>query len=412
MSDGRDQVAVYLDAVDHQPTRRVGVLARERSRSTSVIAFAYDRAWLARRDAFEIDPSLRLHEGDQHVAALPGVFGDAAPDRWGRMLMERREALIARRESRRPRRLDDWDFLVGVQDTSRMGALRLQRAGAFVADEPLSIPPSTELRTLEHWARQLEVGLPESQTDNDRWVAMLLAPGSSLGGARPKANFRGEDESLWIAKFPSREDRHDIGAWESVVHRLASLAGVTVSDARLLTLSSDYRTFCARRFDRAGGGRRLYASAMTLTGRNDHEQASYLDILEAIERFGARNSIAQDLEQLFRRVVFNVLTADRDDHLRNHGFLRTPLGWRLSPAFDMNPTPERHEHSLTLDGSVRLPDVEVVRDTATFYRLSAERADSIIGEVRDTVRHWRSVARETEIVRDEIERMEDAFALA
>ncbi len=186
MSDGRDRVAVYLDAVDHQPIHRVGVLARERSRSTSVIAFAYDSAWLAMRDAFEIDPRLRLHEGDQHVAALPGVFGDAAPDRWGRMLMERREALIARRESRRPRRLDDWDFLVGVQDTSRMGALRLQRDGAFVADEPLSIPPSTELRTLEHWARQLEVGLPESQTDNDRWVAMLLAPGSSSGGRGPR----------------------------------------------------------------------------------------------------------------------------------------------------------------------------------------------------------------------------------
>jgi len=407
----RDKVTVDLDAGELGPARTVGTLSRERAGAQSVVSFAYDPDWAADPAAFAIDPSLPLYEGEQYQPALPGVFTDAAPDRWGRTLLERREAVLARRRERPPRRLDDWDFLVGVNDAVRMGALRFAQEGdgAYVNDDPLSVPPSARLRELEHYARELEHGLPEATSDEDRWIAMLLAPGSSLGGARPKANFLGEDEALWIAKFPSQEDRHDVGAWEYVAWRLARGAGIEVPEARLLRLGSAYRTYCARRFDRAGEDRRLYASAMTLAGRRDRDAASYLDVARAIVDFGDPAAIEADLRQLFRRVVFNVLIADRDDHLRNHGFLRAPGGWRLAPAFDVNPSPHKGEHSLALDGSQHLPDLDVVRETAPLYRLAATEADETVAEVRRAVANWRGEAGQIGLPADEIERMAGAF---
>jgi serine/threonine-protein kinase HipA len=411
MTDQRDRLLVYLDAQEFAPMQRLGSLTRERAASRRVVSFAYEPQWLAASDAFALDPALPLYEGEQYSVTLPGIFSDAAPDRWGRTLLERREALMARRERRRPRRLDDWDFLVQVNDATRMGAVRLVRSdnGAFVDDAPLSVPPSTHLRELEHWARELEGGLPRATTDEERWISMLIAPGSSLGGARPKANFRGEDGALWIAKFPSQEDRHDVGAWEYVVTHLAADAGIDVPEAGLLRLGSTYRTFTARRFDRSGGSRRLYASAMTLAGKRDNDNASYLDIAQAIERSGDPGRIVADLEQLFRRAAFNVLVANRDDHLRNHGFLRSNRGWRLAPAFDVNPTPEKLEHALALDGTLRVPDIEVVRETAPLYRLSGASADEIVADVRRAVGGWRKAAGGIGIPREEIERLADAF---
>jgi serine/threonine-protein kinase HipA len=411
MTSRRDRVVVHLDAEELGPARAVGTLGRERAGSKSVISFAYEPDWVADSAGFAIDPSLLLYEGEQYPRALPGVFTDAAPDRWGRTLLERREAQAARREGRSQCQLDDWDFLVGVNDWVRMGALRFARAsdGAFVDDGPLSVPPSTRLRELEHWARELEHGLPQADSDEERWIAMLLVPGSSLGGARPKSNFLGDDGTLWIAKFPSREDRHDVGAWEYVVSRLARDAGIEVPEARLLRLGSTYRTFCARRFDRLGNSRRLYASAMTLVGGRDHDDASYLDVARAIVNFVDSAAIEDDLHQLFRRVVFNVLTADRDDHLRNHGFLRTSRGWRLAPAFDVNPSPHTREHSLALDGSLRLPDLDIVRETAPLYRLSAAQADEIVAEVRRAVARWPEEAHDADLPKDEIERLSAAF---
>jgi serine/threonine-protein kinase HipA len=411
MTDGRARVAVHLDAEELGPTRPVGTLSRERAGSKSVISFAYEAAWLADRAAFEIDPALPLYAGDQYPSSLPGIFSDTAPDRWGRTLLERREAQSARREDRRQRRLDEWDFLIGVNDGMRMGALRLAREGdgAFLDDEPLSVPPSAQLRELEQLARELEEGLPRAGSDEERWIAMLLAPGSSLGGARPKANFRDEDGALWIAKFPSREDRHDVGAWEFVVSRLAAAAGIEMPAARLLRLGTTYSTYCSRRFDRADRSRRLYASAMTMAGGHDHGDASYLDIARAIVNFVDPDAIEADLRQLFRRLVFNVLTADRDDHLRNHGFLRTGSGWRLAPAFDVNPSPYASEHSLALDASIRSPDLDLVRETAPLYRLSAAAAEEIVAEVRQAVSGWRTEARAVGLPEDEVERLAGAF---
>ena len=411
MSEEREEVFVYVDAAELGPKQKIGILGRERTRSRSIVSFAYDPLWVEATGSFAIDPSLTLFQGQQYRTDLPGIFTDVVPDRWGRTLMERREAILARREQRRPRRLDDWDFLIGVHDSTRMGALRLARPsdGAFMDNAQLTVPPATYLRDLEHWARELEEGLPSSASDHERWIAMLVAPGSSLGGARPKANFVGEDGALWIAKFPSRDDRHDVGSWEYMVTRLAAKAGIEVPDTKLLKLGSSYRTFCARRFDRIGDRRRLYASAMTLTGKRDGEDASYLDIAQAIGFFGDPSKIRDDLRQLFHRVVFNVLTSNRDDHLRNHGFLRFTGGWRLAPAFDVNPAPQKMDHVLALDATFRTPDLEVVRDTAPLYRLTAVQARQIVERVRSAVRGWRSVAIEFDIPKDEVEMMATAF---
>lgn len=408
----RDEVTVHLDAVDLGPDRTVGVLRRDRSGSRSVLSFAFAAAWLRSRETFAIDPTLGLYEGEQTLSALAGIFTDAAPDRWGRVLLERREALDARTTGRRPRGLDDWDFLMGVNDATRMGALRFARTGdgIYLDHGPLTVPPSTQLRDLEQAARLIDDGAPLGATDEARWLAMLVAPGSSLGGTRPKASFMDPDGALWIAKFPSGGDRRDVGAWEYVVTRLAHAAGIAVPEAQLQRLASSYRTFAARRFDRVQqGGRRLYASAMTLVGKRDGETASYLDVAEAIITFGDPSALDLDLEELFRRAVFNVMVANRDDHLRNHGFLRARGGWRLAPAFDLNPAPDKAEHTLGLNEGLHEPDLGVLTDTADLYRLSAARTTEIVGDVRRAVAGWRPLAREVEIARDEIDLMAAAF---
>ena len=411
MSPVRDRVTVHLDAAELGSRRPVGALARERSGAKSVISFEYDPRWAASPAAFPLDPALPLYEGDQYATELPGIFTDAAPDRWGRTLLERREALRARRGERRPDRLDEWDFLVGVDDRTRMGALRLELPGqdGFIAGDQLPIPPVARLRELEHWARELEQGLSEELSEEDRWVAMLVAPGSSLGGARPKASFL-DAGALWIAKFPSREDRHDVGAWEYVVADLAAGAGIEVPERHLLRLGVAHRTYCTRRFDRVGPERRLYASAMTLAGKRDNEDAGYLDIARAIAEYGAPATIESDLEQLFRRLVFNILVGNRDDHLRNHGFLRAAGGWRLAPAFDVNPSPAKLEHSLAIDAAVRAPDLDLARETARHYRLSAARAEQVVDEVSSAVARWPDLARRVELPGDEVERIGAAFA--
>lgn len=407
MSDGRDEVVVHLDAPELGGRRAVGTLSRERADAKSVISFAYGQEWLHASGSFAIDPMLMPYEGDQYLADLPGILTDAAPDRWGRVLQERREALMARREERRPRPLDDWDFLVGVNDETRMGALRVAHDGAFIDDEPLSVPPRARLRDLEYWARRVEEELPDEE--GDRWIAMLVAPGSSLGGARPKASFVDDDGALWIAKFPSREDRHDVGGWEYVVSRLAARAGIEVPEGARMRLGSEYQVYCARRFDREGGDRRLYASAMTMVAKRDHEDASYLDLAKAVVDHCDPEAIEADLRQLFRRVVFNVLTANRDDHLRNHGFLRTRGGWRLAPAFDVNPLLDKREHSLAFDDAGRLPDVDLVLETAKHYRLDRATAETIVREVREVLGSWAEEAREAELSRDEVDRFAEAF---
>lgn len=409
-SDQPTQVIAHLDAAELGAKRPIGVL-RVTGRARNVVAFTYARSWLEWPEAFPIDPGLPLVDQDQYVAAgaLPGIFSDTAPDRWGRTLLDRREVASAAEEGRRPRTLTEWDYLLGVSDAGRMGAVRLTvtpNSDLYLDDRSDAVPPFARLRDLEEASRDLERPGRSDGRDALKDLQLLLAPGSSLGGARPKVTYTAEDGSLWIAKFPSQADVREVGAWEYVLTELAAHAGINVSAHKLLTLGTTGRTYAARRFDREGENRRLFASAMTLIGRRDGDQASYLEIAMAIADHGAVGSIEKDLEELFCRVVFSVLVANRDDHLRNHAFIRSPAGWRLAPAFDLNPTPEKPFHTLALDERNSEPSLEIVRATADWYRLKVGRADEIIESVQATVATWPTLARGFRLAKHEISLIE------
>ncbi|MFM0399985.1 type II toxin-antitoxin system HipA family toxin [Paraburkholderia aspalathi] len=410
----RDAFKVFLDATELSSQQQVGTLYRQTARTDLPASFAYAKSWIDGRNAFMLDPRLELWTDEQYPPAKSaafGVFMDSAPDRWGRVLMERREAAAADREDRPMRNLQEIDFLLGVHDLTRVGALRFQDVdGHFLDNSADAAPPVTDLATLAYISLRIEEADIEKLPEYEQWLAMLIAPGTSLGGARPKANFTSLGNDLWIAKFPAKDDRYDIGAWEYIAHRLARKAGIWVPQSELKYVGTRYGTFCVERFDRREGSRRMYTSAMTLLERQDGESgAGYLDIAEYLADNGAQGHIDEDLAQLFRRVVFNVLMGNRDDHLRNHGFIREPSGWRLSPAFDMNPNPSKGEHALTLDGMSALPDLETAFDTAEFYRLDDTDARRIVAEVQDAVDTWREEAAALNLSRPEIQRMESVF---
>ena len=405
-----DSVDVWLDA-DHLERTRVGSLSHDRG----TLRFAYDAAWLRNPQSFALDPDLSLGEGTYFPNAEAGnfrIFDDSAPDRWGQTLMKRRETLAAKDEGRPARTLYAWDFLLGVEDVSRQGALRYRRPGedAFLAHEALSVPPLASLRDLEVVALEITAKRIDDLDALRRWLKVLVAPGASLGGARPKASFGDTDKSLWMAKFPARDDTRDIGAWEALAHQLAKQAGIEVPVSNLRRFSGDYHTFCVRRFDRSGSRRRFYASAMALLRKDQSEGTSYLELAEFLHTRGAKDHIAPDLEQLFRRVAFNVAVGNRDDHLRNHGFLLTPTGWRLSPAFDLNPNPERADHVLNLDEADNRPSLATVIATSEWYVPSRDRGVAIVEEVLRETRQWRAAANRLKIARADIELTAPAFA--
>jgi len=400
----KEELVVVLDAADPGPARPVGVLTRWPGH-TLAVGFAYAASWLrasSAAGAFAIDPTLPLVEGLLPVPGrrLPGILADTAPDAWGQALLRLREG----------RDLDDWGLLIGVADETRMGALRLRRGidGPFVSERDPAVPPVTALRTLQAAARRFEENPDAPGTDHA--IARLIAPGSSLGGARPKTNFRRPDGSVWIAKFPSRTDRLDVSAWEHVYARLARAAGIDVPETELLDVAGPARTFATRRFDRTPDGRRLYASALTLTGRTTTEGADYADIARAITANVAAASVRDDLAQLYRRMSFNVLAGNRDDHLRNHGFLRTAAGWRLAPAFDMNPAREMREHATAVNGRAIAPSATDVLAARIHIGLSEGAARAVIGEVAAAIGTWRDVAGRTGISRSEQEQVGVAFA--
>jgi len=408
------ELEVWLDC-DLCPMQRLGTLAHDRGQ----VRFHYDRAWLSQQDiAFAVDPQLSLDAGPffpKPEAGNFGIFLDSSPDRWGQTLMRRREALQARDERRVARTLYSWDFLLGVQDVTRQGALRFRfrDAEAFLADEALAAPPVTSLAELAAIAGELTRKDIDDLDRLRRWLAVLVAPGASLGGARPKANFRDREGALWIAKFPAHDDDRDIGAWEAVAWWLARQAGIDMPEAKAEQLGRGGRhTFCVRRFDRAAGAegrRRFYASAMTLLGKDTSEGTSYLELAEFLARRGDPGHLQADLEQLFRRVAFNVAVGNRDDHLRNHGFILEARGWRLAPAFDVNPNIDKAEHVLNIDDADNRPSLETVLATAPFYRLSLARAREIVGSVVDVVAGWEAVARRAGIARAEIAITASAF---
>ena len=410
MSPPDNVLEVWLDS-DLGPACQVGTLAHDRGQ----IRFHYDRDWLKDPRAFALDPDLSLDEHPFFPKPELGNFGiflDSSPDRWGQILMKRREALQAKDENRTPRTLYAWDFLIGVQDFTRQGALRFRRTGtdSFLGDEKMAAPPVTTLRELEAVAYQLSSRRIDDLDALRKWLAVLVAPGASLGGARPKANFTETDGSLWIGKFPARDDDRDVGAWEYVAHTLARKAGVDVPPAKLIRLNNDFHTFCIQRFDRVQGTRRFYASAMTLLRKEHSEGTSYLELAQFLRAQGDAAHADTDLAHLFRRVAFNVAVGNRDDHLRNHGFVLGETGWRLAPAFDVNPNINKAEHVLNLDDTDNRPSLETVLNTAAFYGLGDDQARQVVEEVAAAVDGWQDAARKAGIAGADINLGVGAFS--
>lgn len=418
------EVEIWADWHELGGASLMGVLRASEARGKEVFAFEYDHGWLKGESFRDLDPDLQLYEGPQYLDGEHrpnfGLFLDSSPDRWGRLLMRRREAAQARSEGRTERRLREIDYLLGVHDEQRVGGLRFRELAVGdawqCADPTMVTPPWTSLRELENASWQLQRDDAEDDPHYRQWLSLLIAPGSSLGGARPKAGVRDEQGELWIAKFPGRNDERDMGAWEMVAHRLAKEAGVEVAEARLERFGARQHTFLVRRFDRvpgAQGARRIhFASAMTLLGHNDGadhtEGASYLDLAELIIRQGAEPE--RDLRELWRRIVFSIAIRNTDDHLRNHGFLLTPGGWRLSPAFDLNADPDGRGLSLNITENDNALDFDVAREAAVYFRLEPREAGRVIDQVRRAVAKWREVALELGIGRAEVESMAVAFS--
>jgi serine/threonine-protein kinase HipA len=397
----------------------VGVLYAQGYRNKEIISFEYDDAWISKKDSRLLDPNLQLFRGRQYPPIdMPayGMFSDTAPDRWGRFLMRRRESVHARIENRPERVLSESDFMLGVYDPARMGALRFKTEdnGAFLAsDVSDSTPPWIRLRELEEAARHIEVDLPTDQ--EERWLRILFAPGSSLGGARPKASVVDPEGNLWIAKFPSYRDGEDSGAWEACVHRLALDSGLDVPEARMERFSSRGSTFLVKRFDRAPGTQRIhFASAMTLLGKKDGASAadgtSYLKLVEFIRAYGSQP--AKDLAELWKRIVFSIAVSNTDDHLRNHGFLLGPSGWRLSPLYDVNPDPQGTGLTLNISEHDNSLDFGLALENAPYFLLREARARSLLAEVLESVARWESAAAGCGISRPSMSRMKRAFRLA
>lgn len=415
MSANSRSFDVYADWIGLGSATRLGTLLVQVPRGKEVFSFEYDESWLHQNDNRVLDPELRFYKGPQYTASERpnfGLFLDSSPDRWGRVLMRRREAILARKEGRALRRLGESDFLLGVYDKNRMGALRFREIGTEdfqSADRAMAAPPWSTLRDLEY-----ACFLAEHEEDDEKldpWLAMLIAPGSSLGGARPKASVVDEKGELWIAKFPGKGDELDSGAWEMLAAELASVAGIEMSKCKLDSFSKRGSTFLTKRFDRVGEGRVHFASAMTLLGRKDGDDAeagaSYLELAELILRFGSRPEV--DLRELWKRIVFSIAVANTDDHLRNHGFLLDSKGWRLSPAYDINPSPDSAGLSLAIDEHDNSLDFGLALSVAQYFRLTKPEALSIIESVRGTVSTWRERAKVLGIRKNEIDRMEGAF---
>lgn len=412
----KKEIQVYAHWQGLEEPSLMGVLSVSPAKGKESFSFEYADAWLKSGFSQMIDPDLQLYSGAYYPRDDKpnfGVFLDSCPDRWGRVLMQRREAAIAKQEDRAAKKLLESDFLLGVYDTHRMGALRfnLDNDGPFLNDnKAMAAPPWTSLRELEHASFKFE----EDNTDDPeylKWVAMLIAPGSSLGGVRPKASVMDAHNNLWIAKFPSRNDDKDIAAWEMITNQLAVNAGINVAEGKLLQFNNKYHTYLTKRFDRTAAGERIhFASAMTLLGHIDGEDASgasYLELMEFISRHGA--AVEKDLEELWRRIVFSICVKNTDDHLRNHGFLLTEKGWLLSPAYDINPNEYGKGLSLNITDADNSLDLNLAMEVAGYFRLSDDKASQIIEQVAAVVKDWRKVAADYKISNAEQERMSAAF---
>lgn len=402
--------AIAVHAADLVDTPVIGQLFTHRKGRTESATFAYDSMYLASPNAYAVDPLLPLVRGALQSPANRATFGafsDSSPDRWGRSLLDRRERSEAMAAGRTPRTLGEMDYLLGVRDDLRQGALRFSApAEGFLATASHGVPVLTELGHLLDLADRWEHDAASAED-----LSVLLPAGSSLGGARPKAHVRDTDGSIAIAKFPSaRNDAWNVMAWEWVALELARAAGIATPDSRLLDIAGR-SVLLVRRFDRADERRIGYVSAMTMLEASDGDERSYLDIAEAIELVSDQASV--ELLELFRRMVFSILIRNTDNHLRNHGFLHAQRDvWRLSPAFDLNPTPTHGplRLSTSLDGGVDEATVDRAVSLAEYFRLDRGAAQATALEVADAVAAWPQKAHEAGLDVAEIRRMQPAFS--
>lgn len=409
------EVYVFADWEEFKEPAFVGTLRSSISRQKEHFSFSYDTEWLQSPFAQQIDPDLNLFSGEQHSEENRNfrVFLDSCPDRWGRLLMKRREAILARRENRRPNVLSEIDYLLGVHDLYRTGALRFKREpdGPFLDnDERLAAPPLSSLKELEHAASQVEDNTDREDPEYLKWLYMLMSPGSSLGGARPKASVIDNTQHLWIAKFPSRYDDYDIAAWEFLAYQLALDAGVIMPECRIEKFGSHHHTFLTKRFDRTAESRLHFTSAMTQLGYYDGDDgASYLELAQFLTEHGANTK--EDLAQLWRRIVFYIAISNTDDHLRNHGFIYHKGGWLLSPAFDINPVSPANGLHLNITDSDNSLNYDLALEVIEFFQLDREQAIKIKDDVLASVAKWRLVASAIGISRSEQQHMASAFNL-
>jgi serine/threonine-protein kinase HipA len=402
------EALVYVD-LDGTPHLMGRLWARVRKQKESA-TFEYDEGWLRHPARFSLEPALQLGPGPFHTAAdMPmfGAIGDSAPDRWGRTLMRRMERRRAEREGGAPRTLQEIDFLLLVDDQARQGALRFTErvGGPFLGEEGKRIPPLIELSRLLSAAEHV---MEDKDTEED--LRLLFAPGSSLGGARPKASVIEKDGRLAIAKFPRKDDETNTVLWEAVALALAKKSGITVPENRV-EIVADKPVLLLRRFDRDGNRRIPFLSAMSMLGSKDNETRSYLEIVDALRQHGAAPKA--DMEALWRRLVFNILISNTDDHLRNHGFLYAGQdGWRLSPAYDLNPVPtdiKARILSTAINEDDNTASLPLAMDVAEYFELDADRAREIAAEVGKAVLKWRDVAARQGLTRGEADRMASAF---
>lgn len=406
-----NKLYVYADFDWLKEIELIGELSYESLRGSDNYSFIFNDDWLKKHGDLFLSDDLNNYPGQQYTQPNKDIFGcfsDALPDHWGRTLLLCREQIAASEENRPVRRLSSFDFLMGIDDFSRMGAFRFKedKDGDFInVDESLRIPPLTDIRELIAASAEIEKSEEENVLPDRKWIAQLVRPGSSLGGARPKASVVDSDKTLYVAKFPSRKDDHDVGLWEHFSHLLSIRAGINAAKTKVLTTGEKYHTLLSQRFDRTQDGKRIhFASAMTLLGLSDGDNAAsghgYLDIVDFIVQ--NCTNVEDNLRELYRRVAFYICIGNSDDHFRNHGFLLTAKGWTLSPAYDINPTLNEYQ-SLLISSTSNRADLNILLDACEDYMLNRKTAERIISEVVEAVNGWRELAMRLSISNREIE---------
>ena len=414
MAKGKLDIFVYAHWKGINEPQLIGILSALYAKGKKAFSFEYDEEWIRSEQQLLLDPDIQFYSGPQYPNNKEnfGIFLDSMPDTWGKTLMKRRELQLAKENDTKAKTLYETDYLLGVYDESRMGALRFKTEinGAFLDSNDLNpTPPWSSIGNLQEAAKQFE---EEGNNEiENKWLAVLMAPGSSLGGARPKANILDKDKNLWIAKFPAKNDTINKAAWEFLAYRLAIKAGINMSECKIQKITGNYHTFFTKRFDRENKERIHFASAMTMTCNTEEtirdNSASYLELAEFIQTYGC--NIDENLSQLWRRIIFNIAISNTDDHLRNHGFILTNKGWVLSPAYDLNPSIEKESLALNIDMDNNALDYDLAKSVGEYFRLDNEQMNSISNEIKGVVSKWKDVATNIGISKREQELMGKAF---